>query len=362
MSPEPDKQPTATPRPTVVQPAAPKAATPTEPKAAAGTAAPAPASASSSAAPAPAATAEPTAPAAPAPQTAAAQPPAAAPKSSSFAAVVIDTLLVLVLLGAMGGGGWFVYQEMQQYRIPSPIEQELAENKRLKARHDELQPLSYLAETRLQQRQAIEQRDKEIQELRSRLAEGEQHLKDLHNKTLGVQHEIRQADKSAREVARGLMPGLSIGDVTTQSGKRFPNAVIYRVEGSGKSAKLVLRSTGELSQATFPVRSLVQDTLPDIVLYAFGFKDLVSTDDFIKAEGEAEQQQPAADQKKKKRTQAARPARRGRIIVDGKEYVPDSGSPVVDTAANRNDGTAPLPAAPAAIDDGWDAPTGDIPL
>lgn len=355
MSLEPDKQPSATPRSDANAPSVPEAATPTDPKSAASAAALA--SVSPSTEPVSAPKAEPTAQASPAPQ-----PPAAPPKSSSFAAVVIDTLLVLVLLGAMGGGGWFVYQEMQQYRIPSPIEQELAENKRLKARHDELQPLSYLAETRLQQRQAIEQRDKEIQELRSRLAEGEQHLKDLHNKTLGVQHEIRQADKSAREVARGLMPGLSIGDVTTQAGKRFPNAVIYRVEGSGKSARLVLRSTGELSQATFPVRSLVQDTLPDIVLYAFGFKDLVSTDDFIKAEGEAEQQQPAADQKKKKRTQTARPARRSRIIVDGKEYVPDSGSPVVDTAANRNDGASPLPAVPAATDDGWDAPTGEIPL
>lgn len=289
-----------------------------------------------------------------------ATPATPAVKPTRFGSVVIDTVLVLALVGAIGYVGWFLHKELPNYQIPSPIEQELEENKRLTDKQRELISRSEAADISLAKAARLKELDGRVEALKASLAEGENTLKDLHTQTLGVQHEIRQADQDARSVALGLLPGLRVGNVTTRAGKHFANATIYRVEGSGSARRLVLRSTE--GQASFYVRDLVRDNLPDLLLYAFGYKDLVDMSDFTQADGEADA--APKPQARKKPEQAAQPRRRGRIIVDGKEYRPEGSSPVVDTEANRRDeaaGQTPDQVLPSSPDE-WQAPTGDIPI
>lgn len=347
-SPAPDA-PAAAPAPAAAQPAGEPAAAAQQASSPAQTASSAPAAGAAAAA-------------ATAASAAVTPAPAAAPevKPARFGSVVLDTVLVLALIGAIGYVGWFLYTELPNYRIPSPIEQELAENRRLTDKQKEILNRSEAADISLAKAARLKELDGRVEALKASLAEGENTLKNLQTQTLGVQHEIRQADQDARAVALGLLPGLRVGNVTTKSGKHFANATIYRVEGSGSARRLVLRSAE--GQASFYVRELVRDNLPDLVLYAFGYKDLVDMSDFTQADGEAAA--APKPQAKKKSEQAAQPRRRGRIIVDGKEYRPEGSSPVVDTEANRRQeasGQAPAQALPASPDE-WQAPTGDIPL
>lgn len=350
-TPAPDA-PAAAPAPAAAQPAGEPAAAAQQASSPAQTASSAPVAGTAAAAPT----------AASAASAAVTPAPAAAPevKPTRFGSVVLDTVLVLALIGAIGYVGWFLYTELPNYRIPSPIEQELAENRRLTDKQKELLNRSEAADISLAKAARLKELDGRVEALKASLAEGENTLKSLHTQTLGVQHEIRQADQDARAVALGLLPGLRVGNVTTKAGKHFANATIYRVDGSGSARRLVLRSAE--GQASFYVRELVRDNLPDLVLYAFGYKDLVDMSDFTQADGEAAA--APKPQAQKKPEQAAQPRRRGRIIVDGKEYRPEGSSPVVDTEANRRQeasGQAPAQALPASPDE-WQAPTGDIPL
>lgn len=343
--------PAAAPAPSAARPEGEPAAT-AQPGSAPAQTAPSP-GASAAASPSPASTGGPV----PKAQSAAGEPSV---KPTRFGSVVLDTVLVLALIGAIGYVGWFLYTELPNYRIPSPIEQELAENRRLTDKQKELLSRSEAADISLAKAARLKELDSRVEALKASLTEGENTLKSLHTQTLGVQHEIRQADQDARAVALGLLPGLRVGNVTTKAGKHFANATIYRVDGSGSARRLVLRSAE--GQASFYVRELVRDNLPDLVLYAFGYKDLVDMSDFTQADGEAAA--APKPQAQKKPEQAAQPRRRGRIIVDGKEYRPEGSSPVVDTEANRRQeasGQAPAQALPASPDE-WQAPTGDIPL
>lgn len=278
------------------------------------------------------------------------EPPAASPCKRDFAGLALDTLLVLMLAGALGGGCWYLNNELEKYRVPSPMETAAQENIKLSQKREELQAAAYAADEQLHKRRRLSSLAQRSTELKNRIEEKKRVIETQHQKVLAVQHDIRQEDKSFRTVAKGLLPGMPIGDAGTTTGKTYRNAVIRRLEGG----RITLRMPE--GQTTFPVNQLVKDTLPDFARYAFGLDDMVDMSDF---EVTAEQPKPKA--RKGKLIPAKKPAE-----TDGlKDYDPASGAPVVDTEANKTTTWTgegeDAPGEPSPRDT-WKAPEGELPF
>ena len=56
-------------------------------------------------------------------------------KKAGWGAIFVDTLLVLMLVGVIGGGAWYIHQQLNVYRVPSPME--LAQAEYLELRSEE---------------------------------------------------------------------------------------------------------------------------------------------------------------------------------------------------------------------------------
>lgn len=274
-------------------------------------------------------------------------------KKGAVAGVVLDTLLVLLLAGALGGGCWYLNKELSQYRVPGPMELAAQENIELCKEREALQAPAYHADEQLHMRKRLSALVRKHEELKRQIEEKKRTVETGHEQVLAVQHEIRQEDKASRSVAKGLLPGMPIGDATTTTGKLYRNAVIHRLEGK----KITLRTPE--GQMRFPVNTLVKDRLPDLARYAFGLDDMVDMSDF-----EVTPDQPAPK------------ARKGKLIAPKAEpkdtpkadtpadYEPTAGAPVVDTDANRTSTwTGESEDAPEETPAGsWQPPAGDLPF
>lgn len=284
-------------------------------------------------------------------------------RRTTVGSVIFDTILVLLLLGALGYSGYFLHQELPKFRVPSPMELALEENEELSQRYDELISRSHHAEVQLAMREKLAALDAKLASLEEQLRQGEKRIAELKTQALGVQHEIRQADKEARAVALSLLPGLPLGDVATTTGKRFNNATVYRIENNARGRRVVLRSPE--GQVSYPLNELVRDNLPQMFLYAFGYLDLVDMSDFTKADGTPATTQDKADDKAKpaKSRTAAKPRKsRGVIIINGERYEIGGGSPVVDTEAATKTQPAPSQGTMPVPDEIWQAPDGALPF
>lgn len=270
--------------------------------------------------------------------------------------LLLDCLLVLLLTGALGGGIWYLQRELAKYRIPGPMEQAAAANVELCRQREELQPAAYHADEQLHLRRRLAALVQKNEELKRRIEDKKQAIETQHQKVLAVQHEIRQEDKTARSVARGLLPGMAIGDASTTTGRVYNNAVIYRLERG-----LITLRTPE-GQARFPTNILVKDSLPDIARYAFGLDDMVDMSDF-----EVTSDQPAPKPRKGKLIPAknAPKADSSPAASSPTDYEPTAGAPVVDTNGNATTTlTAPPedePTSEAPVQS-WQPPTGELPL
>lgn len=268
------------------------------------------------------------------------------------AGLVLDCLLVLLLAGALGGGAWYLNHELAPYRVPSPMEMAAREHVDLCKQRESLQEAAYHADEQLHLRKRLSNLAMRSSELQRRIAEKKQIIETTHQKVLAVQHDIRQEDKSFRIVAKGLLPGMSIGTATTTTGKTYHNAVIRRMEGG----RITLRMPE--GQTTFPVNQLVKDNLPDLARYAFGQADMVDMSDF-----EVTADQPKPKVRKGKLITAQVPAKEASNAP--KDYEPAAGAPVVDTDANKTSTwtgegeDSPEDSAPAGT---WKAPEGELPF
>ncbi|MCH5284760.1 MAG: hypothetical protein J1E42_04080 [Akkermansiaceae bacterium] len=291
--------------------------------------------------------------AAPAPQPAEATPAADKPAAGSskpqkkrinWAGIALDTALVLMVVGVLAGGAFYLHSQWEQYRVPTQLELLNQECLELCAKREAMQDQANEADRQLHMRQkliSLDERLKEISEDNARVTASIAEQKKL---VLALQHEIRRADREARTVARGLLPGLQIGDVSTTRGKVYENASISRIDGR----RIYLRTP--YGAASFPINELVKDNLPDMVLYALGIIDLVNTSDFT-ASGAA----PTTPQKKntKLRTQVK--------PLKPSDYEPRKTGPVLDTNGNKTSiHTSDGPGS--ASGDSWQPPTGDLPL
>lgn len=292
-----------------------------------------------------------------APETKQQEAPAAAPQASEtqpggkkkggWGAVLVDGLLVVLLLGALGGGAWYVHQQMEQYRVPSPLELAKAEHLELCKQHEQLQDAAYKADEQLHMRERITHLDIQIDDVKRQMAEHRQGIEAERGRIFSLQREIRQEDKTSRGVARNLLIGLPIGNVSTTNGRAYANASIHRME----AGRITLRTPQ--GQVRFPLSQLVKDNLPDMARYALGIDDMVDMSDFEAAPGEPtpkKHRQGKIITPRKPSTQVAEP-----------NYEPAPGAPVVDAPAQPSVITVE-PGLPSEEDDAWQAPEGALPI
>ena len=179
-------------------------------------------------------------------------------KKGGFAAAFFDFILVMLLLGAIGGGDWYVHQQMELYRVPSPLELAQAEHLELCKQHEQLQDAAYKADEALHMRERITHLELQIDAVKRQLAEHKQGIEAERGRIHSLQREIRQEDKTSRGVAKNLLIGLPVGNVSTTNGRVYPNAIIHRLE----AGRITLRTPQ--GQVRFPVAQLVKDNLPDM--------------------------------------------------------------------------------------------------
>lgn len=282
-----------------------------------------------------------------APVPAAAGAPVNEKKKGSFAAAFFDFILVLLLLGAIGGGAWYVYQQMEMYRVPSPLELAQAEHLELCKQHEQLQDAAYKADEAIHMRERITHLNLQIDTVKRQLAEHQQGIETERGRIHSLQREIRQEDKTSRGVAKNLLIGLPVGNVSTSNGRVYPNAIIHRLE----AGRITLRTPQ--GQVRFPVAMLVKDNLPDMARYAFGIDDMVDMSDF--------EATPGSPAPKKRRQGKIISPRKPSTQVTEPSYEPAPGSPVVD--APTQPATITVEPGLTPEDDGsWQAPEGALPI
>ncbi len=261
-------------------------------------------------------------------------------KKVKWGTICLDTLLVLMLMGAMGGGAWFINKELENYRVPTPMETAQAEHLKLCKQHESLQNEAYQADEQLHMRQRIVNLDLQIKDIQRQITECKQAVEEENSRISSLQREIRQEDKTSRTVAKNLIIGLPIGNAATTTGKAYPNATIHRLE----RGRITLRTP--YGQSTFPSSQLVKDNLPDMVRYAFGLDDLIDMSDF------------EAAPKKRRKGKLITP-RKAPLKVTEPSYEPES-APVVNTQAPS---TITVEPGLTPEDDGsWQAPQEPLPI
>lgn len=261
------------------------------------------------------------------------EPTAPAKKKSNWQDMALDTLLVAMVVGVVGGGGYYLKKQRDLYRVPSAVEISHEQFEALSREREELQDKANHADEQLRMREKLRVLDDRLAQISAKSAELTDFITEQQNRVLALQHEIRRADKDARKVARGLLPGFYVGDVSTTRGKSYTGATISRYENK----RLSIRTS--YGAASFPVNELVKDTLPEIVQYALNFIDLVDMSDFT-TNGAA----PTTPKGNAAgRTTAQTPRTTSREV----NYEPGSKGPVVDTQANKaedpDDGLLPQP-------------------
>lgn len=284
----------------------------------------------------------------PAPEPAPAEAPEqpAPRRKSRMGAFFLDSLLVLALVGVIGGGAWYVHQQLEVYRVPTPMELAQAEHLELCKQHEQLQDAAYKADEQLHLRERLTHLELQLADVRRNIEEHKRKLDNERSRVLSLQSEIRQEDKTSRGVAKSMLIGLPIGNASRSNGKVYPNAVIHRLEGGRVSLRT---ATGPV---TFPLNQLVKENLPDMARYAFGMDDMVDMSDFDAAAG-----QPAPRPRKGKLIQPRKPSTR----ISETDYEPAPGAPQVNTEAPASVITVEPGLTPE--DDGsWKAPEGALPI
>lgn len=297
--------------------------------------------------PAPEKKPEPAEKASPAAKPAQAAPAAAQPQKSKWKAIVPDVLLVSMVVGVLACNAFYLKSKWEEYRVPSRLELTNNECLELCARREALQDAYNHADEQLHMRSQLISFDDRLSGLKQQAEALNESIADEQKRVLALQHEIRRTDKEYRSIARGMLPGLPVGDVTTTKGKTYTNATISRIQGQKISLSMPYGS------ASLPLSDLVKDKLPDIALYALGLIDLVDMSDFT-ATGAAPTT-PTTKSKKLRTTLRTR---------QKDNYEPASAAPVVDTQVTKPEPDAAAepvyPRVPA--DDVWQAPTGELPL
>lgn len=285
--------------------------------------------------------------------------PAAPATGSKAGSLVLDILLVLMVVGVIGAGGYYLWLEQQKYHVPSPMERMMTDNISLHEEIEKLQEDYKKADEQMTMREAIAARRSQLADISARAAEKRAAIQELRSSALAIQHEIRSTDKEYRGVARNLLTGMYVGNVTTTNGKTYERAFITHMDRDRSGQERVQIST-PTGMSRFPLALLVRDTLPILARYALGDVDLVDMSDF---EGAGSAPAPSAAKKPEKSRVVTQDEIQAFIYPS---YDPEDRGPVVDTDANATSTTGTPETTPthqdAPEDDLWVAPQGDLPF
>lgn len=259
--------------------------------------------------------------------------------------IVLDSVLVGMVILVLAGGGYYLHTQWNKYRVPTEIELQNEQCLALCQQREKLQDDYNHADEQLRMRKHLSALDDQLISISRQCAQMNDMIAEQKKMVLALQHEIRRADRDARNVARGLLPGLQVGDVTTTRGKSYPGATISRIEGR----RISLRTA--YGAASFPVNELVKDNLPDLVLYALGIIELVDMSDFTTT-GDAPTTPMPKSPKLRKTIQAP----------SSTDYEPRSTGPVLDTGKGSSTNSVLPPTGSPQHGGVWQPPTGDLPL
>ena len=194
---------------------------------------------------------------------------------------IIDAILLLVLLGGMAGGSYYVYSKMEEFKIPSPMDKEMAKQEELQ-QHIQEQNTQNAADKiseRLELKATNTAAAQTLSEKEQQLANAEKELKQLEKDCADAEKALETAkadyanlDKKQRKEAMSMLSGegIAIGSITTHDGEALSNAILkkdgnkWRLSGNNGCYNRIIKLGKYNSQ------------LPLIVHYARGKKDLIT--------------------------------------------------------------------------------------
>ena len=235
--------------------------------------------------------------------------------------LLLDGALILLIIGIMSGSIWKFQQTMAVYSIPNPMDNAKQENNQLVNQLEAIVKKGFAADENIQLKKKLESLKDQIIKQNIAIETQEQAIQKLDGDIIKKQNHILSLDKQNRSIARQqLLPGRNIGSLRTKSGKIYSDAAIRRIRGN----TITLRHSE--GQTNINLDDVSSEHLGQLARYAFNFEDLVDCSDFIDSK-DKKQAVSAASAKKKTKPKP----QRGRIILDGQDYEPESADPVVDT-------------------------------
>lgn len=275
-------------------------------------------------------------------------------KKARFGNFCLDFLLVAMTASLIGGSAWYLNKQLKAYHIPTALELAMAENAKLaKIQHD-MEEEAFRSDKSARLKLRFKNLQDQLTQLDQEIGKKKAALDAAKGKILASQHQIRQADRDARNLARNqLLPGMMVGVLRTKNGQVYNGAIIRGIDGK----KIIVRH--DSGQARFNISLLETDSLPALVRYALGLDELVDTSDF--EQGQEPEEKPKSKRNKKDKSPNTA-QNRGRIVTQSyANYDPKSGVPVLDSS--RQTKTSNTADAPAASNiDAWDAPDAPLPL
>ncbi len=280
--------------------------------------------------------------------------PAKASKKARFGNFCLDFLLVAMTASLIGGSAWYLNKQLKAYHIPTALELAMEENSKLAQMQQKMEEEAFRADRNARLNLRFKQMQDKLSQLDQEIAKKKSALESAKGQILAVQHQIRQADRDARNLSRNqLLPGMMVGVIRTKNGQVYNGAIIRGIEGK----RITVRH--DSGQARFNLNLLETDTLPALVRYALGLDDLVNTSDF-ETSSETSTKAKSSPEPETKTAKASTP--KGRIVTQSyANYDPKPGVPVVDTSKqtkSSNTAEAPTP----SYTDTWDAPDAPLPL
>lgn len=194
---------------------------------------------------------------------------------------IFDAIILLALLGGIAGGSYFVYSKMQEFKIPSPMEEEMVMQEELQQRIQEQKKQN--EDAKITERLALKNENvaatQAISDKEKQLADAEKELKQLEKDCADAEKALETAkadyvnlDKKQRKEAMAMLTGegIAIGSITTHDGENLSNAILkkdgskWKLSGNNGCYNRIIKLGKYHSK------------LPLIVHYARGRKDLIT--------------------------------------------------------------------------------------
>lgn len=198
---------------------------------------------------------------------------------------IFDAVLLLALLGCIGGGAYFVYSKMDEFKIPSPLEEEIAAQEALQQQIEKqneqntkaqiTQRLTLKSENTTASQQ-LEDKTKQLADAEKAIAQLEQECKDAEASLNTAKEDYAKLDKAQRaEIMKMLTgEGVAIGPITTIDGEKIQNATLRK---ECKKEGNRWRISGNNNCYDRPIEfKKYHKQFPLIVHYARGRKDLIT--------------------------------------------------------------------------------------